>query len=222
MRRLKTLAALCLMSGAFPAFSAEPPPKPMVLDSMPVIVPPGVVAETNQATESLQSKGYVDRTGKVPDPDFVLRRIDDHFANPARSPADATVYRITDFNSGRLRFPIGLVPKEYAPRDVDAFITVSDRRVMRVYRNSKPGATLITEETGRLVNPSGVAHLTIDGHPAFISRLKYGENRWVTALLSWDGSRAIFVQVSRDTRVPADYDELIRLMTSLLSSRAEM
>lgn len=48
-------------------------------------------------------------------------------------------------------------------RSADERLRAARRRRIHLYRDSKLRATLVTEETGRLVNPSGVAYLTIDG-----------------------------------------------------------
>ena len=190
------------------------------------VIPPEMEAFNEKVRNDIREKGFVDLSTKlaempmgadIPHVEYILSRVEmlesigpqeARSRYPELNSASISFYDISEFDKSELTRPYGRLPDTVVrPGSRNLIFPHTPQKLQRIFTKTEYGALLVEEFHGAEIDaPPGAGNIDLGGLPAFLSVLKYADDKWVTILTVAHSEGVTMVQ-SSDT-YPYDVDQL--------------
>lgn len=190
------------------------------------VIPPEMEAFNEKVRNDIREKGFVDLSTKlaempkgadIPHVEYILSRVEMvesiglkevRSQYPELNSADISFYDISEFDKSKLARPFSkILDTVIRPGSRNLIFPGNPKKLQRIYTKTKYGALLVEDFYGAEIDaPLGAGNIDLGGFPAFLSVLKYADDKWVTILTVAHSEGVTMVQ-SSDT-YPYDVNKL--------------
>lgn len=193
----------------------EVPTDVITVPGEPVVLMESDATRIRSMYEQVQQQGYADVQDSVPEVDIVFNKI-------RASIADGRSQGLVRFEEAKLQqlpFPIGKFPREFVNEESDNYLYfIGDSVGVRVFERTSIGSIYIREFQGGEIRVGGEPDYEIAGFSGYLSKVRYADGQWVTAVLISNGVRTILMQASSDLSQRATRETFDKILASLLTT----
>lgn len=194
-----------------------------------------LVAEMDQARESIQKNGYVERSADISSYEYAREKLRQRTQAAKDEPSGsdiatdektAAAFTLDSESVSRLPFPLSAVPTGFVHTESENFVIPAGPQITRLYSDTELGTLLIQEfQNGQVdarpqVEAGGLPaqQLIAAGFPVYVTIVKYFGEKWTTVAVTGNGHKAFYIEVGTRINEPKSESRLVALLSSLLTT----